>query len=962
MRKPLTSILSSLPERFHQERAELLDLLLLNGILHRSPTQPILSRDGTSARWMLNSLAVTLGSPGAELAGRCILELLKHFDGRQIATYGLTGVPILQSCIIQSNGRYRGLLVRKERKKHGSLKLIEGIIDPDEPTILIDDSISSGTSMVEGCEKLEEAGLRVEGGVALVRFGWYGGYALMQERGYHVEALYDIYDDFMSRMEDEHVPPANPLKYFPDFEWSSAQAPEGLHPAKLARLVLEEMFRSALLLRPPRNLDNSYDASGGAWVSVRSRENVWDRHARDGFWHFPGEKTWDAPEAIIRAALRTSLHLPDGEEGKRLLDESSIAVTFFSPLEKCTVGQLDNDRYGIVVCSAERTSRMGGALPRMPGIGGDWRQFQHARVNNADLISFEPFTIHRHDVLKIVEPGAVWQPSGVPMEAETPWFNNRQICGRIAARARDILNAKIFGTTERAIRLPNGLLPEAVDSLFVSVYLRGVLRGCMGSSISNLESDLRNLAHLALEDSRFTESPSAQEPDEVAVTVSFLFNALDLGSYSPEEVEIRIRHGQQALMVSQGNRSGLLLPFVAVMNNLGPSEYVAEVIDKAGVTRPPYNWRRFDCATWLADEEGESILDGAFPVSEAPKSLEELTRKLSGLHVAYLLAHLDPEGLLFMRYYPVQNKVYRATGGAALPRIAHASWLLSRTSRLVGGEAVKNAADKFIDYYLSHVRDGSEGAWVELDESPTVAEASFLLLALCELPADDVRRQRGGMIAKTLWSSIDRHGRISTHKDSEASADTFQDYFPGQVLLALAAAAANKISDVDKDKLERAFKYYRHRFRYKRDFGQVSWLMQAFGMWWRIVRDDRFADFVFEICDWILEYQQEKTGAFINDHQFDSPGYTTALYLEGVGAAVRIAALKGDEKLHQKYLDSFTRGLQFLDRLVIQPRDSYVLPNPSYAIGGLRQSIYRSEIRIDFVQHSLSAILELYEK
>src|ERR1044072_7315646 len=180
LRDALSTTLALLPEDFHSARAELLEILRQRGILHRSSTQPVLARDGTSARWMLDSLAVTLSPRGAELAGRCLLELLKRFDGKQIATYGLTAVPIVQSCILQSGGRYHGLLVRKERKKHGSLKLIEGSIDPYEPTILIDDSISSGMSMEEGCKTLEEAGLRVEGGICLVRFGWYGGYALMQ--------------------------------------------------------------------------------------------------------------------------------------------------------------------------------------------------------------------------------------------------------------------------------------------------------------------------------------------------------------------------------------------------------------------------------------------------------------------------------------------------------------------------------------------------------------------------------------------------------------------------------------------------------------------------------------------------------------------------------------------------------------------------------------------------------------
>src|SRR5260370_1616015 len=173
MRDALTTTLALLPEDFHSARSELLEMLRRSGILHRSPTQPVLSRDGTSARWMLDSLAVTLSPRGAELAGRCMLELLRRFDGRQIATYGLTAIPILQSCILQAGDRYSGLLIRRERKQHSSLKLIEGPIDPDEPTILLDDSISCGMSMEDGTERLEQTGPPVRRRLRHGRFGWY---------------------------------------------------------------------------------------------------------------------------------------------------------------------------------------------------------------------------------------------------------------------------------------------------------------------------------------------------------------------------------------------------------------------------------------------------------------------------------------------------------------------------------------------------------------------------------------------------------------------------------------------------------------------------------------------------------------------------------------------------------------------------------------------------------------------
>ncbi len=963
MRQAHSDILSSFPDAFHKDRAELLKLLLERGILYRSPSQPVLSRDGTSARWMLNSLAVTMTPRGAELAGRLMLALLDHFDGRQVATYGLTAVPILQSCVLQSKGRYRGLLVRKERKSYGSMKLIEGDIDPLEPTILIDDSISSGTSMQEGCELLEEAGLRVEGGICLVRFGWDGGVSLMQEDGYHIESVYDIFEDFMSNMADEPAPDRNPTKWLSEIKWSTRAAPAGLHPAHLARQVLSEYISTGELLKPPSRLDKEYDSRGGVWVSLRSREDVYLRYARDGFWHFPGEQRGTTSEDLVLACLQTAITLEDCEDGpaKSLLDDSSIAVTFFSPLEACMVGELDNDRYGIVVCSRERPSVMGGALPKMPGIANEWEQFFHAWNRNAQLLPFEPFTIYRHELTKAIEPGATWQPTGVPSRTEEgghAWHADPLICGAIAARARDIAVAQLTGKPETTLPVAGDLLPPDVDSVYITVFILGQLRGCAGGDARDLDSAVRASAVEALNDSRFEDVTTDFEPDDIAVSVSLLYDPLELGDYTPDEVGLRIRHGQQALMVYQNERSGLLLPFVAVTNNLDRDEFVEEVIDKAGITRPPYNWIRFECKSWLADHTGLRPLEYGFPKTEPVINVADSIADLARLHLDYILRQQREDGTLYLGYEPFQNRLY---GGMTGPRLAHAAWTLARAKNLLGSERAGEASRRIVENLLESVRQSEEGTWVERpEERASVSELAFLLLALLEAGGEDRGVAIASDLAATLWSRIDRHGRFQTHKEPADDDDPFQDYFPGQALIALAEAAHKGLAATDEDRLYKAFKYYRHRFRHRRDFGQVSWLMQAFAGWHRSVKDKQFSDLVFEIGDWILEYQSEKTGAFINNHQPDSPGYTTALYLEGVGAATRLAQSLGDESRYRKYLDACLRGFQFVERLVIQPRDESILPNPEFAIGGLRQSLTASEVRIDFVQHSLSAAFEVY--
>jgi len=944
LREAHSTTLASLPESFQSARAELLELLQRGAILYRTESQPVLSRDGTSARWMLDSLAVTLSPHGAQLAGRCILELLKRFDGRQIATYGLTGVPILQSCLLQDD-RYRGLLIRKERKQHGSCKLIEGVIDPNEPVILIDDSVSSGTCMTEATERLEAAGLRVEGGICLVRFGWQNGYALMQERGYHMEAVYDIWTDFIAHMEDEEQPLANPSKWFPKFEWSTEKAPEQLHPAELARLVVSEYLSSKKLLRPPESLDKKYDSSGGAWVSIRSKASVYKRHARGGFWHFPGEVSRSPSDDVVMASLSTAAGLPAGDEGLKIVAESAFAVTFFSALELCNPGQLDNDRYGIVVRSLERRERMGGALPRMPGILNEWRQFQHARIKNGKLVSFEPYELFRHEVLKVIEPGEKWQPTGVPAPEEVPWHKEKKVCGVIAERARDLVLGQLHGRAATTSPLASELLPRNVESIYLTIYIDGNLRGCMGQRLRSLDDDLKQIAAAALHDERFAGS-TAVSADGVAVTVSFLFDPLQIGQAPPEEVVNYYRHGEQTLMVYQGDRVGLLLPFVASFWNLDAVSFAKAVIQKAELTEPPYNWCRFDCATWFAGSDGTWATVGGFGgPTNALRPINELADRHGKLHTGYLLKHLRDDGTFFSGYQPFHNRLFESVDTA---RQAHGAWVLARAYKAFGGDELKNAVDRVIDSLLPQQFD-------------SVAETSFLLLALSNLPENDPRRAAMQELAANLWSSIELpHGKISTHRDPEnPSPEAFQDYFPGQVLLSLAAACEQNVTTIDEKRLRRSFQYYRHRFRYKRHFGQVTWLLQTFSKWWQVTGDRSFADMVFEIADWLLGYQQDKTGAFINDHQPDTPGYTTAVYLEGIAAALHVADSLNDQTRHETYLDSLTRGFAFLDRLIIQERDRSILPNIDYACGGLRQGIHYSEIRTDFVQHSLSAILNL---
>src|SRR5262249_42507898 len=143
-------------------------------------------------------------------------------------------------------------------------------------------------------------------------------------------------------------------------------------------------------------------------------------------------------------------------------------------------------------------------------------------------------------------------------------------------------------------------VPAIVDSLYVSVYLRGHLRGCFGINRRHLDEDVTTLVDAALADERFDPSHAVSSPAEIAVVVALLHDQIDLGHHSVDDVARRIRLGRHALMAVQDGRSALFLPSVASRFNLNGIAFAEQLLDKAAITEPPYRWSRWECTAWLS--------------------------------------------------------------------------------------------------------------------------------------------------------------------------------------------------------------------------------------------------------------------------------------------------------------------------------------------------------------------------
>jgi AMMECR1 domain-containing protein/orotate phosphoribosyltransferase len=923
-------------------REELRLLLRERAILYEGPDQPVRGRDGVSAPWMFYSWGISLTANGARLAAECFLDRLRGFESTQIATFGYTGVPLLSACVLLGGGRYTGLCIREKRKEYGSCRHIEGNIDRTRPVVVLDDSLSSGTAMRKAIRALEEEGLQVEGGVTLVYFPYRGGAERALGLGYRVEWIFDIWKDLeMSR----------PV-YTPGFQrampeqWGSRQIEDGLHPAVAARRAAEIYLDHGEVPLPPSYFDSPVDGRGGVYVSFRVPGSE-TRLARDGFWHFDAANA-DPCRDLVLATVKT-LRFSKTPITRERLEELKIAVSLLGPLEPIPPRKLDYWRYGIVVHSRAWPTKVGGALPNTQVFTHELEQYRHARFTNADLTLFEPHDLYRHEVAKYVEPGAGWLPFGGTAD-EGDWTHDDTVGERLTARARELLAAAIRGETPAGTPVDDDLIPTSVYAVGVTLYHRGV-GGCMLSWSGSLDECLERATRGALHDRRFGDRLAGVPAEEIDLVVSILHDREWVGDLPLPRVARKLRLGLDSLAVQKGERCALFLPSVATDYNWSKEKVVNELLRKAGIAGRPCQWATFRTAVWALPQKGPvQRLWFGIPVRGDRSRSEDEVRADVALLADYLMRSRGPDGLPEYEYLPMVGQ--RTREGTAA-RVVHALAALDEAGRFLGDPALSAAAREGLSFCVSHL-GGLASDTLELPSLSAGPMATATLLEALAGSGDPELLAPAAPLVDRLLGLFRSDGRIAAKLTGPAD----HDFLPGAVVLALALYWEARGDRHGMEDLDGAFQWYSRRFRMLQPWGMVGWQTRAWAAAHRLTRNPEHAAFVFEVADWALDWQHERTGAFITDLHSAGPSFHTAFLIEGIADAWALALELGDDRRAEAYERSWREAVRFLDQLVIRGEDTFCMADAERALGGVRSSRANSDVRIDFVSHTLLALIQ----
>jgi orotate phosphoribosyltransferase len=148
-------------------------------VLHAPEGKPFISAQGKELMTYVDIRRTSLTADGLALLAESLYWKINKLDlrPRRVAGVALGGcslasgvslASIMMNAVAPGMGTLDAVYVRKESKEHGTGKRVEGIFNPGDKVVLVEDVVTSGKSSLNALKALTEAGLVVIGIVAVL--------------------------------------------------------------------------------------------------------------------------------------------------------------------------------------------------------------------------------------------------------------------------------------------------------------------------------------------------------------------------------------------------------------------------------------------------------------------------------------------------------------------------------------------------------------------------------------------------------------------------------------------------------------------------------------------------------------------------------------------------------------------------------------------------------------------------
>ena len=152
------------------DREQLLERIKQDAVVHGK----VILSSGREADYYVDLRRVTLSGAAAPLVGTVMLDLTADLDYDAVGGLTLGADPVATAMVHAAAARGRKLdafVVRKEGKAHGLQRRIEGPDVEGRRVLAVEDTSTTGGSVLTAVEALKEAGANVVGVAVIVERG-----------------------------------------------------------------------------------------------------------------------------------------------------------------------------------------------------------------------------------------------------------------------------------------------------------------------------------------------------------------------------------------------------------------------------------------------------------------------------------------------------------------------------------------------------------------------------------------------------------------------------------------------------------------------------------------------------------------------------------------------------------------------------------------------------------------------
>lgn len=278
-----------------------------------------------------------------------------------------------------------------------------------------------------------------------------------------------------------------------------------------------------------------------------------------------------------------------------------------------------------------------------------------------------------------------------------------------------------------------------------------------------------------------------------------------------------------------------------------------------------------------------------------------------------------------------------------------------------------NAANKAILFLKTRFRPAhvKNAIYIlDFDGKAKLGANGLALLALTiqlELDSKSANRLDADRLANMIIAQQHKDGSFQSYHPvrGDEPEGNVSLYYPGEAILGLVA-----LYRIENDKrllaaAERGANYLIESQRRMDALPPDAWLMQALESLNKIKPQKRYVDHAIAIAETMISYQYDEedspeyAGGFSPGVPRSTPAASRS---EGILAAYRMAKTLNDSRAG-KLADALKLSARFQLSQQFTGDEKSTLPNPQRAAGGFRESLEVMRVRIDYIQHNISALL-----